>query len=81
MPDRPGIAATVFRALADDGVNVDMIVQNVSTAGHTDISFTVPTADLAAPLAVHGEGRRRDRGERRRHRRRASAGSRSSARA
>jgi aspartate kinase len=46
VPDRPGIAATVFRDLADAGVNVDMIVQNVSTAGHTDISFTVPRADL-----------------------------------
>ena len=42
VPDRPGIAAQVFRALADEAVNVDMIVQNVSTAGHTDISFTVP---------------------------------------
>ncbi len=42
VPDRPGIAATVFRALADENVNVDMIEQNVSTDGHTDISFTVP---------------------------------------
>lgn len=40
-PDQPGIAATVFRALADGSANVDMIVQNVSAAGHTDISFTV----------------------------------------
>ena len=48
VPDRPGIAARVFRALADDGVNVDMIVQNVSTGGHTDISFTVPRSHLAA---------------------------------
>ena len=47
VPDRPGVAATWFRALADAGVNVDMIVQNVSTAGHTDISFTVPRTDLA----------------------------------
>ncbi len=47
VPDKPGIAARVFRALADEGVNVDMIVQNVSTAGHTDISFTVPHDDLA----------------------------------
>ncbi len=57
VPDRPGIAARVFRALADAGVNVDMIVQNVSAAGHTDISFTLPKADTAraekilAPLA------------------------------
>jgi aspartate kinase len=47
VPDRPGIAATIFRDLADAGVNVDMIVQNVSTAGHTDISFTLPRADTA----------------------------------
>ena len=47
VPDRPGVAATIFRDLADAGVNVDMIVQNVSTAGHTDISFTVPRADAA----------------------------------
>jgi aspartate kinase len=47
VPDRPGVAARVFRALADEAVNVDMIVQNVSEAGHTDISFTLPKADLA----------------------------------
>jgi aspartate kinase len=46
VPDRPGVAATVFRALADAGVNVDMIVQNVSEQGQTDISFTLPTDDL-----------------------------------
>jgi aspartate kinase len=52
VPDRPGVAASVFRALADDGVNVDMIVQNVSTEGHTDISFTVPRTDLVKTAAV-----------------------------
>jgi len=52
VPDRPGVAASVFRALADDGVNVDMIVQNVSTQGHTDISFTVPRSDLAKTAVV-----------------------------
>jgi aspartate kinase len=52
VPDRPGVAASVFRALADDGVNVDMIVQNVSTEGHTDISFTVPRTDLTKTAAV-----------------------------
>jgi aspartate kinase len=46
VPDRPGIAARVFRPLADAGVNIDMIVQNVSEAGHTDISFTLPVTDL-----------------------------------
>jgi aspartate kinase len=46
VPDRPGVAARVFRALADSGVNIDMIVQNVSEQGLTDISFTLPKADL-----------------------------------
>jgi aspartate kinase len=46
VPDRPGVAATIFRDLAEAGINVDMIVQNVSSAGHTDISFTVPRADV-----------------------------------
>jgi aspartate kinase len=47
VPDRPGVAARVFRSLADAGVNIDMIVQNVSSAGLTDISFTLPISDLA----------------------------------
>jgi aspartate kinase len=46
VPDRPGIAGRVFRPLADAGVNIDMIVQNVSEKGHTDISFTMPAADV-----------------------------------
>jgi aspartate kinase len=52
VPDTPGIAATVFRALADRDVNVDMIVQNVSDKGVTDISFTAPRDDLDAARAV-----------------------------
>jgi aspartate kinase len=52
VPDRPGIAARLFRALADHGVNVDMIVQNVSHDGTTDISFTVPKDDLGVSLQV-----------------------------
>ena len=52
VPDRPGVAARVFRLLADEAVNVDMIVQNVSTEGHTDISFTVPRDDLRRALKV-----------------------------
>jgi aspartate kinase len=52
VPDTPGIAATVFRALADRDVNVDMIVQNVSEHGVTDISFTAPRDDLDAAKAV-----------------------------
>ena len=52
VPDRPGLAARLFRALADRNVNVDMIVQNTSTDGTTDISFTVPGADLAVSAEV-----------------------------
>ncbi|MFM8998993.1 MAG: aspartate kinase [Actinomycetota bacterium] len=47
VPDRPGVAARVFRAVADAGINVDMIVQNVSRDGATDLSFTVAREDLA----------------------------------
>ncbi len=52
VPDRPGIAARLFRALADDNVNVDMIEQNVSTEGRTDISFTIPKDELAGTMDV-----------------------------
>jgi aspartate kinase len=45
VPDRPGIAAAIFRAVADEGVNVDMIVQNVSREARTDVSFTAPKSD------------------------------------
>ena len=46
VPDRPGIAAAVFKAVAAEGIHVDMIVQNVSHEGRTDLSFTLPRADL-----------------------------------
>ncbi|MBV9664641.1 MAG: aspartate kinase [Actinobacteria bacterium] len=52
LPDRPGIAARLFRAMADQSVNVDMIVQNVSHDGTTDISFTVPMEDLDTSIEV-----------------------------
>ena len=52
VPDKPGVAAKLFRALADAQVNVDMIVQNTSIHGHTDISFTVAATDLENALAV-----------------------------
>ena len=51
VPDRPGVAATVFKAIADEAISIDMIVQNVSHAGATDLSFTAPRADLPR---VHG---------------------------
>ena len=52
VPDQPGVAGRVFRPLADAGINIDMIVQNVSAAGHTDISFTLPTehVERAEPI-------------------------------
>ena len=52
VPDRPGLAAQLFRGLADRHVNVDMIVQNTSLHGTTDISFTVPGYDLAVSTEV-----------------------------
>jgi aspartate kinase len=52
VPDRPGIAAQVFGAVADHGVVVDVIVQNVSREGNTDISFTVPRADRPTVVAT-----------------------------
>ncbi len=52
VADRPGVAGSLFRRLADDGINVDMIVQNVSAAGHTDISFTVPASLYDTAIAA-----------------------------
>ena len=46
VPDQPGVSARLFEPLADANVNVDMIVQNTSIEGTTDISFTVPLADM-----------------------------------
>ncbi len=52
IPDRPGIAAAIFGPLADSGVNVDMIVQNVSEDGKkTDLTFTVTRGELQRALA------------------------------
>ena len=47
VPDRPGVARAIFEPLAEAGVNVDMIVQNVGHGGSTDLSFTVPRVELA----------------------------------
>lgn len=52
VPDRPGIARSIFDPLAEAGVNVDMIVQNVGHDGATDMSFTVPRAELAQAKRV-----------------------------
>ena len=68
VPDQPGIAATVFRPLAEAGINVDMIVQNVSAEGHTDISFTLPENDLARGTTILEEIASRCSAPRRRRR-------------
>jgi aspartate kinase len=53
VPDRPGVAASIFGPLAEANINVDMIVQNVSEDGlHTDLTFTVTRADLDAAMHV-----------------------------
>lgn len=52
VADRPGIAALMFRALADADINVDLIVQNTSDHGVTDISFTVPHGELDTAVAI-----------------------------
>lgn len=52
IPDHPGIAASVFGPIAEAGINVDVIVQNVSDEGFTDITFTVPMADFSAAMEI-----------------------------
>ena len=52
VPDKPGVAARLFTEISKMGVNVDMIVQNVSHTRHTDISFTVPKRDLNKALTA-----------------------------
>ena len=52
LPDEPGIAATIFEAVAEGGIMVDMIVQNVSREGVTNISFTLPEGDLEQSLLL-----------------------------
>ena len=60
VADRPGIASTIFTALSDEGVNVDMIVQNISDEGRTDMTFSCPTDQVAraekALLAIKDKG-------------------------
>ena len=52
VPDRPGISAALFEPLAQANVNVDMIVQNTSHQGATDISFTMPKADMGTAESI-----------------------------
>ena len=58
LEDKPGVAAEIFGNLADNGINVDMIVQNISADGmHTDLTFTVQESDLnAARLVIDNLG-------------------------
>jgi aspartate kinase len=55
VPDQPGVSAALFEPLAARNVVVDMIVQNTSTEGHTDISFTVPKADMSVSEQIVGQ--------------------------
>ncbi len=52
VPDKPGIAAKIFKDIAKENINVDMIIQNVSRTGATDISFTVMGSDLNKTIRV-----------------------------
>jgi aspartate kinase len=52
VPDRPGIASAIFQPLADASISVDVIVQNTSLHGETDMSFTVSRADLARAIRL-----------------------------
>lgn len=52
VPDRPGVAAAIFGPLAENAINVDMIVQNVSEDGQADLTFTVARADLDRAMSV-----------------------------
>ncbi len=52
VPDKPGVAATLFGALADASINVDMIIQNISESGETDVTFTVPRGEYASAMEV-----------------------------
>lgn len=55
VPDKPGVAATIFNEISNAGISVDTIVQNVSLAKNTDISFTVPKNDLTKAMKVTTE--------------------------
>ena len=58
VPDKPGAVAAIFAPLAEAGINVDMIVQNVAhSAGSTDVTFTVPSSDLPRSLDVLGQAK------------------------
>ncbi|MFH1868551.1 MAG: aspartate kinase [Candidatus Omnitrophota bacterium] len=52
VPDKPGVAARIFNKIAKNNINIDMIIQNISRTGYTDISFTVLVRDLGKTLKI-----------------------------
>jgi len=52
VPDKPGIAAHIFGEIAKNNINIDMIIQNISRTGSTDLSFTIMSGDLAGALKL-----------------------------
>lgn len=52
VPDKPGIAAKIFKKIANSNINIDMIIQNVSRTGYTDVSFTVLSRDIKKTLKI-----------------------------
>ena len=59
VADRPGVSAAIFGPLADAGVNVDMIVQNISEEGRTDMTFSCPTNQVARAEVAMNEAKER----------------------
>jgi aspartate kinase len=55
VPDQPGIAANIFGSIADAGLSVDMIIQNISAEGHTDLSFTLGREELNEAMVIMGK--------------------------
>jgi len=55
VPDSPGVAAKIFTPLGDNGIVVDMIVQNISIEGYTDMTFTVPRTDFKKSIIITEE--------------------------
>lgn len=55
VPDKPGLAAVIFKDIAKQNINVDMIIQNVSRTGTTDVSFTVVESDVNKTIKVARE--------------------------
>ena len=55
VPDRPGVAASIFGPFGEHGINVDIVVQNISHEGTTDVSFTIAESDLRAARRLLGD--------------------------